>query len=79
MLHIYLLHGVGSSNPKEANGGSPEASPFYSYYFLKDIHVFLIVFTVFIYFVTLEPNFFGHPDNYIPADPIVTPAHIVPE
>jgi ubiquinol-cytochrome c reductase cytochrome b subunit len=38
-----------------------------------------MVFTVFMAVVLLEPNMFGHPDNYIPADPLVTPAHIVPE
>lgn len=41
--------------------------------------MFLIFFTIFIAVVLLEPNMFGHPDNYIPADPMVTPAHIVPE
>src|SRR6185312_8817613 len=43
------------------------------------INMFLIFFTIYMCVVLLEPNAFGHPDNYIQADPMVTPAHIVPE
>ena len=52
---------------------------FHSVLRLKDVNMFLIFFTLFAAVVLLEPNMFGHPDNYIPADPLVTPAHIVPE
>lgn len=79
VLHILLLHQTGSSNPKGANGTSKEAVRFSPYYFLKDVNMFLIVFFFYIAVVCWEPNLFGHPDNYIPADPLVTPAHIVPE
>jgi ubiquinol-cytochrome c reductase cytochrome b subunit len=79
VLHILLLHDTGSSNPKGSNGTSKEYIKFSPYYFLKDVNMFLIVFFFFIAIVCLEPNMFGHPDNYIPADPMVTPAHIVPE
>jgi ubiquinol-cytochrome c reductase cytochrome b subunit len=79
VVHILLLHETGSSNPKEANGTSKDLIKFSPYYFLKDVGMFLWVFMAFILVVCLEPNLFGHPDNYIPADPMVTPAHIVPE
>jgi ubiquinol-cytochrome c reductase cytochrome b subunit len=79
VVHILLLHETGSSNPKGANGTSKEYIKFSPYYFLKDVNMFLIVFFFFVGIVCLEPNLFGHPDNYIPADPMVTPAHIVPE
>jgi ubiquinol-cytochrome c reductase cytochrome b subunit len=79
VLHIWLLHEFGSTNPKGSNGSSKEWVCFTPYYVLKDANMFLIFFTAFLAVVTLEPNLFGHPDNYIPADPLVTPAHIVPE
>lgn len=79
VLHLYLLHEFGSSNPKGVNGTSKEFVCFSPYYALKDVNMFRIVFWVFAAVVLLEPNYFGHPDNYIPADPLVTPAHIVPE
>jgi ubiquinol-cytochrome c reductase cytochrome b subunit len=53
--------------------------PFHPYYTMKDsfgVVVFLIIYALFIFFM---PNALGHPDNYIPANPLVTPAHIVPE
>jgi quinol-cytochrome oxidoreductase complex cytochrome b subunit len=78
-MHIAMLHEFGSTNPKGANSTSKEWVRFTPYYFLKDVNMFLIFFFVFVFVVTLEPNMFGHPDNYIPADPLVTPAHIVPE
>jgi len=79
VVHILLLHETGSSNPKGQNGSSKDLVPFSPYYFLKDVASFLVVLAVFAYVVRLYPNYFGHPDNYIPADPLVTPAHIVPE
>jgi len=53
--------------------------PFHPYYTMKDgfgVMVFMIVYAGFAFFA---PDYMGHPDNYIPADPLVTPAHIVPE
>ena len=79
LIHLFMLHEYGSNNPKDANGSSKEWVRFTPYYVLKDINMFMIFFTVFAAVVLLEPNMFGHPDNYIPADPLVTPAHIVPE
>ncbi len=80
VFHIVALHRFGSNNPLGIDTRGPQDSiPFHPYYTVKDMFglgVFLIIFSVFVFFY---PNFLGHPDNYIPADPLVTPAHIVPE
>jgi ubiquinol-cytochrome c reductase cytochrome b subunit len=52
---------------------------FYPYYFLKDGVGILGVLFIYLFFVFFHPNALGHPDNYIPANPLVTPTHIVPE
>ena len=79
-LHIVALHITGSNNPLGIDVKSPQDTlPFHPYYTTKDsvgICVYLLVFAVLVFFA---PNFLNHPDNYIPANPLVTPAHIVPE
>ncbi len=79
-LHIAALHITGSNNPLGIDPKGPQDTlPFHPYYTIKDsvgICVYLIVFALFVFFA---PNYLGHPDNYIPANPLVTPAHIVPE
>jgi ubiquinol-cytochrome c reductase cytochrome b subunit len=79
-LHIWALHVPGNNNPTGVNVKSKEDTvPFHPYYTVKDgfaISVFLLLFG---YFVFYAPNVLGHADNYIPANPLVTPAHIVPE
>lgn len=80
ILHIWALHRFGSNNPLgiEANGPQDKI-PFHPYYTAKDafgVGVFLLFFAAVVFFA---PNFFGEPDNYIPANPLSTPAHIVPE
>jgi quinol-cytochrome oxidoreductase complex cytochrome b subunit len=79
-LHVAALHVTGSNNPLGIEPKGPQDTlPFHPYYTTKDLFglsVFLIVFAAFVFFA---PNFLGHPDNYIPADPLVTPPHIVPE
>ena len=79
-LHVWALHVTGSNNPLGIEPkGKQDTLPFHPYYTMKDtfgILVFLIVYVAFAFFM---PNALGHPDNYIPADPLVTPAHIVPE
>lgn len=80
-IHLIALHKFGSSNPTglEVKDKRKETIPFHPYYTVKDffgIGVFLIIFC---YFVFNVPNYLGHPDNYTPANPMVTPAHIVPE
>jgi ubiquinol-cytochrome c reductase cytochrome b subunit len=80
VLHIWALHRFGSNNPVGIDMKGPQDQiPFHPYYTAKDafgLGVFLLVFAGFVFFA---PNFFGEPDNYIPANPLVTPAHIVPE
>jgi len=68
----------GSSNPLGVDSRTDKI-PFFPYFYVKDLFGFLILMTVFSYFVFFHPNTLGHPDNYIPANPMVTPAHIVPE
>jgi ubiquinol-cytochrome c reductase cytochrome b subunit len=80
MLHVLALHTHGSNNPKGIDVKSPKDTiPFHPYYTVKDFFGFGVYFLIFAYFIFYEPNYLGHPDNYIPANPMVTPAHIVPE
>jgi ubiquinol-cytochrome c reductase cytochrome b subunit len=78
IAHIALLHRDGSNNPLGIDSKT-DSIPFYPYAYVKDLFsliVFVVFFSVFLFFF---PNLLGHPDNYIPADPMSTPAHIVPE
>ncbi|MDB2414493.1 cytochrome b/b6 [Rickettsiales bacterium] len=80
ILHIVALHIHGSNNPTGVEVKTQKDTiPFHPYYTVKDFVGFGFFFILFAYFVFYEPNYLGHPDNYIPADPMVTPAHIVPE
>ena len=80
VLHIWALHVPGNNNPVGISvKGKQDTVPFHPYYTVKDgfaLTLFLILFSYFIFFA---PNVLGHADNYIPANPLVTPAHIVPE
>ena len=81
VLHIWALHVPGNNNPTgvEVQDVKKETVPFHPYYTIKDgfaIVVFLLIFAGFVFFA---PNVLGHTDNYIPANPQVTPSHIVPE
>nr|AKT25957.1 cytochrome b [Balamuthia mandrillaris]AKT93862.1 cytochrome b [Balamuthia mandrillaris]AKT94928.1 cytochrome b [Balamuthia mandrillaris]AKT94996.1 cytochrome b [Balamuthia mandrillaris]AKT95035.1 cytochrome b [Balamuthia mandrillaris] len=78
VLHVVVLHDRGSSNPVGLYL-SKDKIPFSPYFIVKDFfgfYVFLIIFFIFVFFY---PNYLGHPDNYILANPLVTPSHIVPE
>ncbi len=77
-LHLILLHNHGSSSLIIATKSSDKI-PFYPYLYLKDVFGFLCFLTFFSFFIFFIPNALGHPDNYIPANPMVTPTHIVPE
>lgn len=80
ILHIWALHRFGSNNPTGIEVKGPQDTiPFHPYYTVKDAFGFGIFFMVFAWFVFFSPNSLGHPDNYIPANAMVTPAHIVPE
>lgn len=75
-IHLGLLHKDGSNNPL---GAKTPTLTFYPYFYVKDLFAFFILLTLLILMVCFLPNTIGHPDNYIPADPIKTPLHIVPE
>ena len=80
IVTLLALHQHGSNNPIGIDTkGEQDSVPFHPYYTVKDMFglgVFLIVFFFFVFFA---PNFFGEPDNYIEANPLQTPPHIVPE
>jgi ubiquinol-cytochrome c reductase cytochrome b subunit len=76
LVHLGLLHQHGSNNPL---GGPSTPLNFYPYFYVKDLLSFLIIAWCLIGVVVYAPNVLGHPDNYIPANPMSTPAHIVPE
>ena len=80
VLHIWALHIPGSSNPTGVEvKAEQDTVPFHPYYTAKDgvgVAAFFIVFATLLFFA---PNFLGEPDNYIPANPMSTPANIVPE
>ena len=79
-LHLIALHQTGSNNPTGVPMKSKkDAIAFHPYFTIKDLVGFVAFFLVFGYFLFFYPNSLGHPDNYIPANPMVTPAHIVPE
>jgi len=78
IVHLALLHESGSNNPLGYESKSDVIS-FYPYFYVKDLFGFSIFLVLFIYFVMFEPNVLGHPDNYVQANPMVTPAHIDPE
>jgi quinol-cytochrome oxidoreductase complex cytochrome b subunit len=80
MLHLVSLHTAGSNNPSGVEIKSKkDIIPFHPYFTIKDMVGFALFFIIFSYFLFFYPNSLGHPDNYIPANPLVTPSHIVPE
>jgi ubiquinol-cytochrome c reductase cytochrome b subunit len=79
-LHVWALHVTGSNNPLGIEPKGPQDTvTFHPYYTMKDTFGILIFLAIYTGFAFFAPNVLGHPDNYIPADPLVTPAHIVPE
>jgi len=78
IIHLSLLHSNGSNNPLGINKNVDTIS-FYPYFYVKDLLSFLFLILFFSYFLFFAPNVLGHSDNYIPANPLVTPPHIVPE
>ena len=80
VLHMVSLHQHGSSNPLGIDAKGPQDKiPFHPYYTVKDLFGLSAFLTIFAGFVFFAPNFFGEPENYIPANPLQTPPHIVPE
>lgn len=77
--HIILLHETGSNTPTGVSLTWGDWITFGPYFFLKDLYFLVFFFIIFMYFVFFNSNYLGHPDNYIPAMYMSTPAHIVPE
>jgi ubiquinol-cytochrome c reductase cytochrome b subunit len=77
-IHVIFLHDNGSNNPLGVES-MVDQIPFAPFSTLKDIQSMWVFFLFFSVFVLFMPNLLGHPDNYIPANPLVTPSHIVPE
>nr|DBA44289.1 TPA_asm: cytochrome b [Melanodrymia aurantiaca] len=78
MIHFLFLHETGSNNPLGLNSDSTKI-PFHAYYSFKDIMGFLFLFFFLALMMVYFPNLFTDPENYIPANPLVTPIHIQPE
>ena len=79
-LHVAALHVTGSNNPLGIDVKGPQDTlPFHPYYTIKDSVGLCLFLAIFAYVVFFAPNFFGAADNEIPANPLVTPAEIVPE
>ena len=80
ILHVWALHVTGQTNPTGVEVKSKtDTLAFTPYATIKDAFATVVFLLVFAYFVFYMPNYLGHPDNYIEANPLVTPAHIVPE
>jgi len=86
VVHIWAFHTTGNNNPSgiEVRRTSKEEAkkdtvPFWPYFVIKDFFALAVILVVFFAIVGFMPNYLGHPDNYIEANPLVTPEHIVPE
>nr|QUO98918.1 cytochrome b [Ctenocephalides felis felis]QXG83128.1 cytochrome b [Ctenocephalides felis felis] len=78
MIHLLFLHQTGSNNPLGINSNIYKI-PFHPYFSLKDLLGFIFLFTMLIMLTLINPYMLNDPDNFIPANPLVTPIHIQPE
>lgn len=78
VVHLAALHQYGSNNPVGASSAADKVG-LYPYFYVKDLVAWTLFGVGMAVFVFWAPNLLGHPDNYIPANPMSTPAHIVPE
>lgn len=78
LIHLLFLHQTGSNNPTGLNSNSDKI-PFHPYFTYKDIVGFLVIVILLTLLTLINPYLLGDPDNFIPANPLVTPAHIQPE
>jgi len=78
IFHIFYLHQTGSNNPLGISS-RPDSVPFHSYFRYKDIFGFCVLLRLLIFVILFYPSVLGEADNFIPANAIITPAHIVPE
>ena len=86
IVHVWAFHSTGNNNPTgvEVRRESKEAAekdtlPFWPYFVIKDLFALAVILVIFVAIVGFMPNYLGHPDNYIPANALATPSHIVPE
>ncbi|MEX0971122.1 MAG: cytochrome b N-terminal domain-containing protein [Paracoccaceae bacterium] len=86
IVHIWAFHTTGNNNPTgvEVRRGSKDevkkdTVPFWPYFVIKDLFALVVILAIFALLIWTTPNYLGHPDNYIEANPLSTPAHIVPE
>ncbi|CUX83802.1 MAG: ubiquinol-cytochrome c reductase cytochrome b subunit PetB [Roseibaca calidilacus] len=86
ILHIWAFHTTGNNNPtgvdvrrSSKEEAAKDTLPFWPYFVIKDLFALAVIFALFWALVGFMPQFLGHPDNYIEANPLVTPSHIVPE
>ena len=86
IVHIWAFHTTGNNNPTgvevrrdDVKTVKKDAVPFHPFYTIKDAYALVLFMMLFVVFVFFMPNYLGHPDNYIEANPLATPAHIVPE
>lgn len=80
VLHVAALHISGSNNPLGIEPKSEKDTiPFHPYYTAKDMFGLAVMLIIFAFFIFYQPDYLGHPDNYMPANPLSTPPHIVPE
>jgi len=77
-IHLTELHKASSSSGDQLPAAGVKV-PFHPYFTYKDLVSFLFSLIIFCFFVFFEPDYLGHPENYIPANPFITPEHIVPE
>jgi len=79
-LHLVALHTTKSNNPLGIDVKGPQDTiPFHPYYTIKDLFGIGVLLLIYLSVVFFDPNLFGDPDNYVPANPMVTPPHIKPE
>ena len=86
VVHIWAFHTTGNNNPTGVEvrrtskaEAKKDTLPFWPYFVIKDLYALSVILLVFAAIVGFHPNFMGHPDNYIEANALATPAHIVPE
>lgn len=86
IVHIWAFHTTGNNNPTgvevrrtSRQEADQDTLPFWPYFVIKDLFALCVILAIFFAIVGFMPAYLGHPDNYIPANPLATPAHIVPE
>ncbi len=86
MVHIWAFHTTGNNNPTgvevrrtSKSEADKDTLPFWPYFVIKDLFALMVILVIFFAIVGFMPNYLGHPDNYLEANPLSTPTHIVPE